>query len=355
MRANGRRGVLATALVLVSAVLTGCSGGGQGKGEPTPVAATTPARTTAATPVPEPVVGLDEAQRVLTRMLATDDVLRAGGDLRMALEIVRDGQTALTTAAYRATDMAPPRYTWGHESVFVPRLDRPPYWFTAVVERRDAGQAGRSGRKAVAAPRPAILTFMRQDDESRWQLSFASLLSPGESAPPVALDAEGYATALSTRDETLEISPQLMAPLHATVAEEGAQGFSAALIAPGDHTTGYSAQIAERKQQARHDGLNYDSIFGATQAPVFGLRTRDGGGLVQYGMTRTTTLSAKLPSAPWIEVPKDARWASEDPAMAKEMRIVETHQYAALVPALNAREPAEVIAFDGAITRVTGR
>ncbi|MFI0418034.1 hypothetical protein [Spongiactinospora sp. 9N601] len=359
MRANGRRRVLVATLMLLPVVLAACSAGGRKAGESSPVAATTPAATpggtATASTVTAPMVKQEEARRVVTRLLATDDVLRAGGELRMALEIVRDGQAALTTAAYRANDMEPPRYGWGDPVLYVPRLDRAPYWFTAVVERRD-GPAGRErGERRAGGSRSAVLTFMKENDESRWQLSFATLLYPGAEPPEVALDAEGYATALSTRDESVEISPQLMAPLHATVAEEGSQGFSAALIAPGEHTTGYSAEIAERKQQARHDGLNFDSIFGATKSPVFGLRTRDGGGFVQYAMTRTTTLSAKLPSAPWIAIPQDARWAAEQPAMAKEMRIIETHQYAAEVPAKGARKPAEVIAFDGAITRVSGK
>ncbi|RBQ17036.1 hypothetical protein DP939_26465 [Spongiactinospora rosea] len=347
--------MLVATLMLLPVVLAACSAGGREAGGASPVAATTPAATpggtATASTAPVPVVTLEEARRVVTRLLATDDVLRAGGELRMALEIVRDGQAALTTAAYRANDMEPPRYGWGDPVLYVPRLDRAPYWFTAVVERRD----GPGGREREDDARSAVLTFMKENDESRWQLSFATLLYSGAEPPEVALDAEGYATALSTRDESLEISPQLMAPLHATVAEEGSQGFSAALIAPGEHTTGYSAEIAERKQQARHDGLNFDSIFGATKSPVFGLRTRDGGGFVQYAMTRTTTLSAKLPSAPWIAIPQDARWAAEQPAMAKEMRIIETHQYAAEVPAKGSRRPAEVIAFDGAITRVSGK
>ncbi|MCG5218480.1 hypothetical protein [Streptosporangium sp. KLBMP 9127] len=342
MDANGRRRVFVPALSLMI-VLSSCSGAESGPARSTPMAATGAA--SLATSAPAAKVTREQAGQALRRYLMTDDVLRAGGELRMALEIVRDGQTPLSTAAYRSSDLEPTRYTWGEPTLFVPRLDRAPYWFTAVVERREGDET-----------RQALLTLVKEDDEGHWQLSFASLLFPGAELPEIALDAEGYATALATRDERIAISPQLMAPLHATVAEEGAKGFSAALIAPGAHTTGYSSEIAERRRQARHDGLNYDSIFGATSSPVFGLRTRDGGGLVQYALTRTTTLTAKVPSAPWIEVPKAARWAVGDSAaVAKELRLVETHQYASVVPKSDSRRAADVIAFDGAVTRVTGR
>ncbi|GAA5044264.1 hypothetical protein HNP84_004590 [Thermocatellispora tengchongensis] len=364
MRACGRRRAFLPAVITVVAAvlagLTGCTGssGPPGRGSPTPVAATT-AQSASPSPSPGPALTQEEAREAVERYLATDDVLRAGGDLRMALSLARDGQAALTIAAYRSTGLRPARYAWQVEDVYVPRLERAPYWFTAVVRRTGREAEGGSGAagKAVrgSESRTALLTLMKQDDEARWQLSFGSLLLDGADPPEVALDADGYATALPSRDETIGVSPQLMPPLHATVAEEGSKGFSAGLIEPGPYTTGYSDEIAEEKQQARHDGLDYDSIFSATQSPIFALRTEDGGALVSYEMTRTTTLTARLPSAPWIEVPENARWAANDQAVSNELRIIETHQYASLVPPRDKHEPAEVIAYEGAVTRVTGR
>lgn len=312
------------------------------KKKPVPVAVTHEALA----PPPTPALTLQEAREALDDYLATDDVLRAGGALRMALELVRDGQSSLTAAAYHSAEDGPDRYRWGRPLLLVPRLTQAPYWFTAVMERTRRGGGER---------RTAVLTLVKRDDQGHWQLSFASLLYPEAEFPKVALDAEGYATALDSRDETIGVSPQLMAPLHATVAEEGKKGFSADLIAPGPHTTGYSSEIAERRRQARHDGLNYDSIFSATKSPVFALRTEDGGGLVLYELSRITTLAAKLPSAPWIDVPPEARWATEDRILAGELRITETHQYVSVVPPRETHEPARVIAYDGAVTRVTGK
>ncbi|GLW05300.1 hypothetical protein Misp01_04300 [Microtetraspora sp. NBRC 13810] len=361
MRGIWRRRTLLPAVILTIS-LAACSGGGTP--EPAPVAATKGAQGAPAAPA-APRLTRDDAQEALDRYLATDDVLRAGGDLRMALEQVRDGQSAITSAAYRSTVLQPPRYRWRPTGLIVPRLDAPPYWFTAVVEReaRSAtlgATATRTSTRTAGAPDPAaarsaVLTLMKQDDDARWQLSFASLLYPGDKLPEPALDADGYATALSSRDESIEITPQLMAPLHATVAEEGAKGFSAALIAPDTHTTGYSTEITEKRDQAKDVGLGYDSIFSATQSPIFAWRTRGGGGVVCYPLTRTTTYSARLPSAPWIVVPPDARWAIGDPAVAKELRIVETQQYVSVVPPRATHGAARVIAYDGAVTRVTGR
>ncbi|MFD2355496.1 hypothetical protein ACFSTC_48815 [Nonomuraea ferruginea] len=62
---------------------------------------------TAASPSPsadptpaEPEVTLAEAGEVFTTFVATDSVLRASGDLRLAMEYVRDSEARLTAVAY---------------------------------------------------------------------------------------------------------------------------------------------------------------------------------------------------------------------------------------------------------------
>lgn len=338
-----RREGIVLAMLIALFPLAGCTPSG---GESSPVAAPSSPAATPTPTVPPPALTVEEAEKALERHLATDDALRAGGALRMALELVRDGQSALTAAAYRSKDLSPTRYRWETTRLLVPRWQQAPYWFTAIMERR----ALRGGE-----PRTVLLTLMKDSEEGRWRLSFASVLAEDSELPEFAVDEDGYAVSLPTRDESVAVSPQLMAPLHASVAEEGEKGFSAELIAPGPFTTGYSDEIAERKRRAKHDGLNYDSIFSATQSPIFALRTEDGGALVLYELSRTTSLSAKLPSAPWIDVPREARWATDERALAGELRITETHQYASVVPPRESDEPARVIAYDGAGTRVSGK
>ncbi|MDH2427882.1 hypothetical protein [Sphaerisporangium sp. TRM90804] len=337
------RGLLVLSLLLLAA----CSPGGGASPLP---AAVKPATSPAGTPTPSPApsaeahVTLEDARRVLRVYLATDDVVRASGDLSFDLALARDGQAPFASTAFRSTSMRPPRYTWGEPRLLVPRLDRFPLWFAAVVERRGPG-----GEK-----RTAVMAFMKQYTTSRWLLSFSSLLEPGAAPPKVALDAEGYATPLPTRDDTVAISPHLMAPLHATIAEEGPGGFAASLIAAGPRTTGYFTQRGEDKPTAKWFGFLDESIFAATAYPIYALRTDDGGAVILYSLTRTTLRQAKMKHAQGlVPVPEDVRWAVGAPVVATMLRLVETHQYVSQVSRTGAAEPARVIGFDGAVTGVS--
>ncbi|GLW95972.1 hypothetical protein [Microtetraspora sp. NBRC 16547] len=341
------RPALALALVAGTAA---CAGSAP---EPSrsPVAATSSASPSASRPPATPAVTLTEARDALDTYLATDDVVRAGRAQRWMLQLARDGQRPIRIAEYHSTGGKPPRYTWGERTLLVPRLPAKAsrQWFAATVERRDS-----SGEVRIA-----LLTFVRQNASSPWQNSFESLLYKDEKAPEVALDADGYAIALDPRDQSVAISPNLMGPLHATIAEEGKDGFASGLIAPGPQTTGYATEIKKRREKARQvDCMNYDSLFSAAvDYPVFALRTKDGGGLVLYTLLRTSKWSPVLNCGYGrpLAIPKDARWDLSNPVVRRERRIVETQQYASAVPPKSSTAPAHVIGYDGLVTKATTR
>ncbi len=344
------RAVLAILLFAVTA--SACASGGH-ETRRGPVAATS-AATGASTPTPAPspsaqaedsqAVTPAEAADLVRKILRTDDAVRASGDEFYALQQVRDAQNQITATAFQSTGMKPPRYTWGAPRVLVPRLDRFPYWFAAVVERRDASGANRT----------AVLVFMKQYEVSRWQLSFVSLLYPGTKLPDVSLDSQGYATPLATRDDSIAISPHLMAPLHATIAEEGPGGFAADLIAAGPQTTGYFTEVEKIQPESKWRGYLYDSLFAATAFPIYALRTTDGGAVILYSLTRTTLRQAKIKHADGlVPVPKEVRWAVGSVVVPNMLRVVETQQYVSHVSRRGAAEPAKIIGFDGAATGVS--
>jgi hypothetical protein len=340
----------ALALVLLSGTAVACSNASPAQPSASPVAATSSAPPSPSPSAGTPAVTLKEAGRALDAFLATDDVVRAGMAERWTIQLTRDGQRPITIAQFHSTGMKPPRYTWGHRRLLVPRQEasqRTPQWFAATVERRDS--AGHT--------RTAVLTFIRQNTDARWQTSFESLLYPGERLPAVKVDAEGYATALDSRDQSVAITPNLMGPLHATVAEEGSKGFASGLIAPGPQTTGYFAEIGTRRETAREeDCMNYDSIFAAAaDYPVLALRTDGGGALVLYTLIRTSTWSPVLNCGYGrpLAIPKEARWDLDDPVVRRERRILETQQYVSLVPPKTSIAPAQVIGYDGLVTKAS--
>ncbi|WP_248963553.1 hypothetical protein [Sphaerisporangium perillae] len=316
---------------------------------PVPAVTASPGPSSSSSPSPSraaPVVTLDEARRQALMILGADDAARVQGVQSYALAQTRDGQRDITRAEFQSTGSRPPRYTWGEPTLLVPRLDRYPYWFAALTERRDAD--GKS--------RTAVLVFMKQYEVSLWQLSFASLLYPGTKPPAVSLDEEGYATPLATRDDTIAISPHLMAPLHATIAEEGPKGFAAGLIAAGPQTTGYFAEVEKIQPEFKRRGFLYDSLFAATAFPIYALRTADGGALILYSLTRTTLRQAKTKAAEGlVPVPQNVRWDVGSPVVPYMLRVVETQQYVSQVSRKGAAEPAKIIGFDGVPTAITNR
>ncbi|MFC7386882.1 hypothetical protein [Sphaerisporangium rhizosphaerae] len=295
-----------------------------------------------------PAVTLQEAGRVTREILAADDAARAAGAEFYAVDQSRDAQAPITVAAFESTGLRSARYTWGGPALLVPRLrpGRYPYWFAAIVERRDAKGQGRT----------AVLAFMKQYEAADWRLSFASLLYPGAEPPAVALDEDGYATPLATRDDSIAISPHLMAPLHATIAEEGPKGYAASLIGPGPQTTGYFDEVEKTQPEYKLRGFLYDSLFAATAYPIYALRTTDGGAAILYSLTRTTLRQAKTASAAGlVPVPKDVRWSVGSVVVPSMVRMVETQQYVSQVARRGSPERARIIGFDGAATSVTSR
>ncbi|GAB1820422.1 hypothetical protein [Herbidospora sp. RD11066] len=308
--------------------------------KPSPVAATSKP---SPTPAP-PALTIDEATAAADVFLGTDDVIRSMGDGRMALERARDGQDPLVLAEYRSSENRPIRYSWGPRTLIVPRLPKGVTpWFAAVAERTNGDER-----------QTAIMTFMKEGQS--WQRGFTTLLNDGAVLPEIEKDAEGYATLLDARDQSIAISPNLLGPLHATVAEEGPGGFTSALIKEGPLTKGFFDDIGAQKKIYEKAGYDYISIFAAAASyPVQAVRTADGGGLLSYTLTRTTQWIPVLPNAVGghLPIPPDAKWDLTTTEILKDRRIQETQQFLAVVPPRTSKAPAEIIAYDGRITQAS--
>ncbi|MFI6477027.1 hypothetical protein ACIBH1_03775 [Nonomuraea sp. NPDC050663] len=327
MRAYGRRGVLALAAAFLA--VAGCSDTPVEQPRQSPVAAASPTST-----AEKPPITPGEAREVFTAYVATDAANRGAGFQWYARDQVTGGRATLTMAEYDAHRFPTP-HKWGAPTVWVPKLaagDRNP-WFSALAERDG---------------RPAIVTFVGQGAD--WLLTSVAVLEPGQGPPAVELDADGYATPLSSTDKSVAISPTFMAPLHASVAEAGPEGIAAGLIAPGPYTTETADRIDADRKRWKGLGYDYDSIFSAGELRTFALRTTDGGALVQYSLNQSTSITNRLDKKGLgIPVPEELRWLEPSLWAQLSLKTSEMHQYATAVPPIDSTRPAAVIAHDSGV------
>ncbi|WP_327044054.1 hypothetical protein OG320_20020 [Microbispora sp. NBC_01189] len=364
------RSALALALLasLLACTVLACSGGEPPRAPASPAAAVSavpgaddgraasPSPSPSASPSP-PALALKDASLALDTFLETDEVLRAAHADRWAYQLTQDGQRPITIAGIRTQGgRRPARYRWDHRTVLVPRQSGAAQWFAATAERHGGPGGARTG----------VFVFVRQSQDGPWRNSFMSLLNPGAKPPAVELDAEGYATSLGSRDTSVAISPNLMGPLHATVAEEGPKGYASGLIAPGPQTTGFYDEISRTKVKAKADDcMAYESIFAsAPNFPIFALRTRDGGALTMYTLIRTSSWitsaqgpgqgrGAKCSEGRPVAVPAAARWLlspTKDLFIHQKRQIVETQQYVSAVPPKASTAPVHVVGYQGLVT-----
>jgi hypothetical protein len=324
MRTGRRTSLLVAALAALPFALAGCAGE-KPEARPTTVV-------TATTEEPEPLT-LEVARREFRTFVTNDDVARAAGDERLALTWVSDGESPLTANEYRkaAFDGDPVRrYVYGTPKLYVPKL-RPevyPQWFVASVPR--------TVRSEEKSTRTAIMAFILRAPGERWTLSLASMLAPKAKEPEVVLDAEGYATALTTADTSVLIRPREVPGIHATVGAEGPDSVAAKVMKAGPVTTGYYDQARKGKRRAKAKDLTLSVVITATPYPIFQLRTEDGGGLVLYSLYRNSVTgvadeedeTAKPPIAPEI-----AHLLDDGTVEGNEIHVSETLQFAALDPA----------------------
>lgn len=340
---------------------TGCSGGG--------TAASTPA---AAESTPAEPLTPAVAARAFQSFTTNDDISRTAGDERLALSWVLDGQSLITAAKFREAafqETPVKRYTYAKPKFYVPRLENHPQWFLAVAQRteRSAGQGdpaaddgdGGSREDGKDTARTAFMVFSRKEPGARWRVALSSLLGEDQKMPHIAVDGAGYATPLATFDDQLVIQPRFVGAMQATLAEEGPESLAADVMASGEHTSEHYEKTQDKKKSMKEDGFAYDSIFAATQYPVYALRTTDGGGLVLFSMSRDTVVFRKSKKVDRIPIPRPAAHLLEELIMHDELGVVEMHQYTATVPpkAKNEADPAgkaSIVGYDGTPVKATG-
>jgi hypothetical protein len=228
-------------------------------------------------------VSLSAARNIYETYVKASDAAAVQGNEAKALSVVTSAQWAQVKSQYTALasqGTAVPRYTYGTPVFYVPALSGFPQWFAVAVPRStvSGGQPG-----------PAVSTLMlfdRAKQKVDWTLSGTAVLS--QALPKIALDG-GYATAVSTLDQSLLLRPDVAGATQAAVVDDGPSSAAAAVVAAGPQTTGlYAAQAALGAAQQRK-GLQYQWLLQGSPFPQVGLRLADGGALVFYGLYLNTT------------------------------------------------------------------
>ncbi|MFI0447943.1 hypothetical protein [Actinomadura sp. 6N118] len=336
----------AALLLAVPLAVAGCAGGEKSTAKPSKATITT------ATPTPEPLTP-QVAERQFRTFTIDDNVARAAGDERLALNWVTDGQSMLTASEYRkaAFDGDPVReYEYGTPKLYVPKLTSYPHWFVAQVPRNVKGD-----KKST---RETYLAFVRRNPVEGWKLSLATQLAPKARAPKVAVDAEGYATPLATTEASVLIQPRALPGIQATLAAEGPDSVAAKVMRGGPFTTGYYSQTRKDRRKAREHGLSLEAVFVATPFPFFPLRTQNGSGLVLYALSRNSIITGKEKDKSKPPIPPDVAHLLDGTVKGTEIHTTDIFQFAAFDPVKVSGEgkfqpKADVIGEAGALARAT--
>lgn len=292
-------------------------------------------------------VTISQAQASYQAYLASSDAAALQGNAAAGLADVADAAWEIAHGQYAAlaADKVPvPRYQYGTPRFYVPAQNGGyPRWFVVSVPRRQVGSA--------AAAVPTLMAFSQAKPADTWALDGTTALEPGRQPPAIAVDAAGYATALSTRDANLLLPPDVVGPTQAAVADDGPSSPAASLIASGPDTTGlYRAQSAVAASQSAN-GLQYTWLMQGASFPVFALKLTDGGALVLYGMfLNTTNAHPGFAAGTPIPVPPNFSPLLAAPTEVgyHEVYAYWTYQYAAIdPPGSTAKGTVSVIAATG--------
>jgi hypothetical protein len=287
-----------------------------------------------------------QAQAAYNSYVTASTAAARQGDATQGLANVADGQWSVVHAQYRALTTAGtpvPQDSYGTPTFYVPALSSYPQWFVVTVPVTPA-----AGAPAVTT----IMAFDRPAPDEPWTLNGSAVLD--HPLPAIALDGDGYATNVSTKDTSLLLPPEVVGATQAAVVDEGPTAPASAAIANGPQTTGlYTTQAAQGNSYTAQ-GLSYQWLLEGANVPQFDLRTADGGALVIYTMYLNTTI--EHPGnvfGPPIPIPANFTPIANPPKAVGAHGVAAnwTYEFATVdPPATTHGAKAEVVAASGAPT-----
>jgi hypothetical protein len=206
----------------------------------------------------------------------------AGGDGRAWRALLADPMAAMADARLRIGHGRPPErrsIALVNPVLFVPRLDAFPKWFVVAAMER----VGPHGK-----PHQVLMIFTRSAADAAWLLANKTITSA--KLPKIATDGQGYAVAASADRPPGRLAVPLggLATAHAAYLTKGAAG----TFADGPFTSGWRTEWAAWTRRLRGGGWRDAVTFGQTRYPTAALRTKDGGILAWYAVSRVDSLVA---------------------------------------------------------------
>ncbi|WP_433328707.1 hypothetical protein [Spirillospora sp. CA-294931] len=220
-----------------------------------------------------PALTKAQAAQVLASYSAA--AARAGErlDIRSLKAVETGPQLTMDTASYKLHRVA-------RQKPRAPRFDKPVYYIprTKSYPRWFAVDAFSGSGKELL--RHALL-FTQAGPGAPWLLGAAPFPADA-SLSKVALDGEGYATAVPPSAEGLAVAPDRIAIAHAALMSGGPSAPGASAMAAGPKTGQAYDALRTAQGQLKKIGVTLASRFSAAPAPIYALRTKDKGALVWY-------------------------------------------------------------------------
>jgi hypothetical protein len=237
-------------------------------------------RDVAASQALRPAVSPNESLRVIDDYVARYNKAVAAGDGRAWRDLLADPMATMADARLRIGHGRPPdrlAITLVNPVLFVPKLDAFPRWFVVAAMER----VGARGK-----PHQALMIFTRSGPEAAWLLANKTITSA--KLPKIATDGQGYAIAVSAEQPPpgrLAVPVGGLATAHAAYLTTGTGPFAA-----GPYTSEWRAERTAWARRLRAGGWRDTVSFGQTRYPPAALRTKDGGILAWYAVSRLDSL-----------------------------------------------------------------
>ncbi len=272
----------------------GCAGNGAGKGADSgagkgadKAAAGRAQRDLTASQALRPAVSPGESLQVIDDYVARYNKAVSDADGRAWRGLLDDPMAAMADARLRIGHGRPPERrttTLVNPVLFVPKLDAFPKWFVVAAMER----LGRRGK-----PRQVLLMFARSGPQAAWRL--ANITITAAKLPKIATDGQGYAIAVSPEAPgRLAVALGDLAAAHTTYLTNA----TARTFTDGQYTTGWHARRGAWARRLRAGGWLDTVTFGQTRYAAAALRTKDGGILAWYAVSRVESLVSARRSAP---------------------------------------------------------